>query len=125
VVLGIIFSQVTFIVGPAEAAPDEITGTVFEDIAGDGLADGTVGDANNPGVAGVPVSIFRDEAAVQTADSSGDVGQYASIAMQDRTSSLPSLSMRSIETLISSTPPKATISTWRTTHLRSVSLPTR
>ena len=66
---------------PPPPATDTITGTVFEDLAGDGLNDGSAGGANNPGLAGVPVSLFVDSAVAQTADSPGEVGQYASIAI--------------------------------------------
>ena len=38
-----------------------VSGTVFEDIAGDVLNDGTVGDVANPGVAGVDVYVYADD----------------------------------------------------------------
>ena len=38
----------------------DITGTVFEDRAGDVLSDGTIGDANNPGAANVDVHLYTD-----------------------------------------------------------------
>ncbi|MCP4249031.1 MAG: hypothetical protein GY778_18460, partial [bacterium] len=46
----------------ADAAPStySISGTVFEDIAGDVLNDGAIGDANNPGVQNVVVNLYRD-----------------------------------------------------------------
>ncbi|MDJ0960174.1 MAG: Ig-like domain-containing protein [Acidimicrobiia bacterium] len=37
-----------------------ISGTVFEDVAGDVLNDGTIGDASNPGAAGVDVYLYED-----------------------------------------------------------------
>ncbi|NNF68889.1 MAG: hypothetical protein HKN01_03895, partial [Acidimicrobiia bacterium] len=37
-----------------------VSGTVFEDIAGDVLSDGTIGDANNPGAVGVGVYVYED-----------------------------------------------------------------
>ncbi|MGI9604578.1 MAG: right-handed parallel beta-helix repeat-containing protein, partial [Acidimicrobiales bacterium] len=40
------------------APPNDISGTVFEDIAGDVLADGAIGGANNPGSVGVDVHVF-------------------------------------------------------------------
>jgi hypothetical protein len=46
--------------GPAENL-FQISGIVFEDIVGDVLADGVVGDANNPGVEGVDVYLYLDD----------------------------------------------------------------
>ncbi|MGI9608945.1 MAG: SdrD B-like domain-containing protein, partial [Acidimicrobiia bacterium] len=54
---------------------------MFEDTVGDGLADGAVGDANNPGRAGVDVALFAEASVAQTVDSPGEVGQYSSIAI--------------------------------------------
>jgi len=39
---------------------DSISGTVFEDIAGDVLNDGSIGDGNNPGSVGVDVYLYED-----------------------------------------------------------------
>ncbi|MDX2436716.1 MAG: FG-GAP-like repeat-containing protein [Acidobacteriota bacterium] len=43
------------------AGPYEISGTVFEDIVGDVLDDGAIGDANNPGAVGVDVYLYLDD----------------------------------------------------------------
>ena len=48
----------SFFVGAAD--PDQIELRIFEDIAGDGLADGTVGDANNPLVA-ARIAVYADD----------------------------------------------------------------
>ena len=50
----------TFFTPPALAAPGDITGAIFEDIDGDQLAVGAIGDLNNPGVAGVNVYLYDD-----------------------------------------------------------------
>ena len=50
-------ATVTVTVDPASLS---ISGTVFEDIAGDVLNDGTIGDANNPGAVGVDVYLYED-----------------------------------------------------------------
>ncbi|MDH3397302.1 MAG: right-handed parallel beta-helix repeat-containing protein, partial [Acidimicrobiia bacterium] len=42
------------------AGTHSISGSVFEDIAGDVLNDGTIGDANNPGAVGVDVYLYED-----------------------------------------------------------------
>ncbi|NNL13778.1 MAG: hypothetical protein HKO82_08845, partial [Acidimicrobiia bacterium] len=47
----------------------EVSGTVFEDIAGDVLAGAqTIGDVSNPGVPGVAVTLWKDNASVGLAD---------------------------------------------------------
>ena len=38
-----------------------ISGVVFEDIVGDALSVGAIGDATNPGAAGVTVNLYRDD----------------------------------------------------------------
>ncbi len=53
-----------FVVRFASLAPpstDSISGTVFEDITGDALNDGTIGDANNPGADNVDVFLYLDD----------------------------------------------------------------
>ena len=52
-----------FDIGAYEAGPlgQTISGTVFEDIVGDVLNDGTVGDANNPGVQNADVYLYQDD----------------------------------------------------------------
>ncbi|MFQ5967888.1 MAG: choice-of-anchor Q domain-containing protein, partial [Acidimicrobiia bacterium] len=49
--------------GAFEYEPPVITisGTVFDDLVGDGLNDGVVGDVNNPGVSGVDVYLYADD----------------------------------------------------------------
>ena len=37
-----------------------VSGTIFEDMTGDGLNGGSIGDADNVGVAGVTVSVYQD-----------------------------------------------------------------
>ena len=59
----------------------DISGTVFEDIVGDVLNDGVIGDANNPGLAGVDVVLVREGPTPVVAESAGDVGQFTSIAI--------------------------------------------
>ena len=54
----------------APAATFSISGTVFEDIAGDVLNDGTIGDANNPGSDAIDVYLYRDDG--NTALDAGD-----------------------------------------------------
>jgi hypothetical protein len=50
-----------YVLNLASDALHEISGTVFEDIAGDVLADGSIGDANNSGVEGVDVYLYLDD----------------------------------------------------------------
>ncbi len=44
----------------ASAVTHSISGTVFEDVVGDVLSDGTIGDANNPGAGSVDVHLYLD-----------------------------------------------------------------
>ncbi|MGI9601211.1 MAG: beta strand repeat-containing protein, partial [Acidimicrobiales bacterium] len=58
-----------------------VSGTVFEDIVGDALADGTVGDPSNPGAAGVDVALVREGPTPTAVDTAGNVGGHTAITI--------------------------------------------
>jgi uncharacterized repeat protein (TIGR01451 family) len=68
---------------PVSAAPNAVSGTVFEDLVGDALADGTVGDGNNPGAVGVSVSIYPEllTTSISTVTAANDIGKGTAIAV--------------------------------------------
>ena len=85
--LGASYGSTSEFSGPVTVSPSGhlISGTVFEDVVGDVLADGSIGGANNPGASNVDVYVYLDDgdgnldagdtligaAAVQT-DANGD-----------------------------------------------------
>ncbi|NNC75708.1 MAG: CSLREA domain-containing protein, partial [Acidimicrobiia bacterium] len=62
-----------------------ISGTVFEDIAGDVLNDGTVGDANNPGALGVTVRLYDGGSGLVGTETTDGSGGYSFTGLGDDT----------------------------------------
>ncbi len=80
--LSFVLVVITASVGLADG-PGSISGTVFNDIVGDGLADGAIGSAANPGESGIAVYVFKDDGTTANSPDGGDTAVTGSPVTTD------------------------------------------